>query len=136
MFFFKYSLLTAEQCEEDVSNNVLLYCTVRFTMKINISLNDCDWVKSYIPKRLQLFYLQKMSDRYIPWSKIGAWSLTSVIFAVVRAVCHRPQPGHKSVMPLLSFSSMFLIGQTLFSVRKHLRKAICFILYIHWRAFN
>jgi len=35
-------------------------------------------------------------------NKRGARSLTLLIFAIGCSVCRRPQPGHESMMPLLS----------------------------------
>ena len=38
--------------------------------------------------------------------KISVRYLTLLIFAVGYALCSRPQPGHESVMPLLSLSPL------------------------------
>jgi len=67
----------------------------------------------------------------IHWSiKISVRSWTLLTFAIGWAVCGRPQPGHESMMPVLS-------TRTLSCVRKHLKKALCFIIFfIYLRAFT
>ena len=61
-----------------------------------------------------------------------------LVFAVGWALCGRPQPEHESVMPLLSLSplnvQLLKLIKTLSSVRKHLQKVVCFILFIYLRA--
>jgi len=60
--------------------------------------------KNYVEKFLLKMFLQKMKS----WrgedtdQNITARSLTLLIFAVLWALCGRPQPEHESVMLLLS----------------------------------
>ena len=95
------------------------------------------WVKKYIEKRIcSSSFWQKMKCW---WGKdtdqnISAIYLTLLIFAAGWALCGRPQPEHESVMPLLSLSPLNVL--ILSSVRKHLQKLVCFILFIYSQAFN
>jgi len=67
-----------------------------------------------------------------PINKISAKSSTSLIFAIERAVCGRPQPGRESMMPVLSFSLLFKPLELFPCVGKHPKKAVCFIFVIYF----
>jgi len=70
-------------------------------------------------------------------NKLNVRFLALLIFATGWAVCGWPQPRHESVMPVLSFS-LFSVqsAKTLSCVMKHLKKSVCFILFIYLRAFT
>ena len=106
--------------------NYVLECAAH-----NYGSNACSWyflteIKSWWDNGAG----QKISvdiQLYWPLQLCGHW-----------AVFGRPQSRQQSIMPLLSFFSnkCFWATNPLFFVTKHLRKAICFILYTHWQALN
>jgi len=88
--------------------------------------------KKYIEKRLLKMFLTEDEVGIDTDQNIRAISSTMLVFAVGWALCGRPQPEHKSVMLLLSLSPLNVLTiKTLSSVRKHLQKVVCFILFIY-----
>ena len=100
-------------------------------LTINTSLNGCEWQKNTRKNPCSRCFWQKMKSW---WTLIKISVRALLIFAAGWALCGRPQLEHKSVMRmrLLSLSPI----KTLRSVRKHLQKVVCFILFIYSRAFN
>jgi len=69
-------------------------------------------VKKYVAKHLLKMFMTK--DEVLMVYKdtdqnISARSLTLLIFAVGWVLCGQPQPEHKSVMPLLSLSTLNVV---------------------------
>jgi len=81
---------------------------MRFNTDDKHIINVCEW-KKYVEKRLLEMFLteDEVLTRYKNTDQnVSARSLTSLIFALGWAMCGRPQPKHKSVMPLLSLSPL------------------------------
>ena len=66
---------------------------------------------------------------------ISARFLTLLIFAVGWALCGHPNT-QVSDATAVTFSVKYFNPWKLSSVRKHLQKVVCFILFIYLRAFN